>query len=63
MRIRSVALIGVMSLAGLGLVGAGAHAIYTANTTSTETVTATPIDYRLDSECQRNYVSVSRRLG
>jgi predicted ribosomally synthesized peptide with SipW-like signal peptide len=40
MKLRTVALTGVMSLAGLGLVGAGAHAVFTATTTSAQTITA-----------------------
>jgi predicted ribosomally synthesized peptide with SipW-like signal peptide len=40
MKLRTVAMTGVMSLAGLGLVGAGAHAVFTAATTSAQTITA-----------------------
>jgi predicted ribosomally synthesized peptide with SipW-like signal peptide len=40
MKLKAVALTGVMSLAGLGLVGAGAHAVFTATTTSAQTITA-----------------------
>jgi predicted ribosomally synthesized peptide with SipW-like signal peptide len=40
MKLRTVAMTGVMSLAGLGLVGAGAHAVFTATTTSAQTITA-----------------------
>jgi predicted ribosomally synthesized peptide with SipW-like signal peptide len=40
MKLRSVAMTGVLSLAGLGLVGAGAHAVFTATTTSAQTITA-----------------------
>ena len=40
MKIKSVAMIGVMSLAGLGLIGAGAHAAWTTNTSSAQQVTA-----------------------
>jgi predicted ribosomally synthesized peptide with SipW-like signal peptide len=39
MKLKAVALTGVMSLAGLGLVGAGAHAVFTATTTSAQTIT------------------------
>jgi predicted ribosomally synthesized peptide with SipW-like signal peptide len=40
MKLKTIALTGVMSLAGLGLVGAGAHAVFTATTTSAQTITA-----------------------
>jgi hypothetical protein len=40
MKLKSVALTGVMSLAGLGLVGAGAHAVFTATTLSAQTISA-----------------------
>jgi predicted ribosomally synthesized peptide with SipW-like signal peptide len=40
MKLRTVALTGVMSLAGLGLIGAGAHAQFTATTTSSQQITA-----------------------
>ena len=40
MKLRSVAMTGVLSLAGLGLVGAGAHAVFTTSTASNQTVTA-----------------------
>ena len=40
MKLRTVAMTGVMSLAGLGLVGAGAHAAFTTTTTSNQTVSA-----------------------
>ncbi len=39
MRLRTVALVGVMSIAALGLIGSGAHAAYTAQTTSQQTIT------------------------
>ena len=40
MKFRTVAMTGVMSLAGLGLVGAGAHAGFTQTTTSQQTITS-----------------------
>ena len=40
MKLKTMAMTGVMSLAGLGLVGAGAHAVFTATTASSQTVTA-----------------------
>ena len=40
MKLRSVALVGVSSLAALGLIGVGAHAVFTTSTTSGQTITA-----------------------
>jgi hypothetical protein len=40
MKLRSVALVGIASLAALGLIGVGAHAVFTASTTSSQTITA-----------------------
>jgi predicted ribosomally synthesized peptide with SipW-like signal peptide len=40
MKLRTVALSGVMSLASLGLIGAGAHAVFTTSTTSSQQITA-----------------------
>jgi hypothetical protein len=40
MKLRTVAMTGVMSLAGLGLIGAGAHAAFNTTTTSNQTVSA-----------------------
>ena len=40
MKLKAVALTGVLSLAGLGLVGAGAHAVFTTSTSSAQTITA-----------------------
>ncbi len=40
MKLRSVALVGVVSLAALGMIGAGAHAVFTTSTTSSQTITA-----------------------
>ena len=40
MKLRQVALIGVVSLAVLGLIGAGAHAVFTTSTTSGQSITA-----------------------
>jgi len=39
-KLRSVALVSVMSVAALGLIGAGAHAVFTTSTTSGQTITA-----------------------
>ena len=43
MKLRFVAMIGVLSLAGLGLIGAGAHAVFTAAPTSAQSLTASSI--------------------
>jgi|GEM_PF-1124110 hypothetical protein len=40
MKLNKIAMTGVLSLAGLGLVGAGAHAVFTSSTTSIQTVSA-----------------------
>jgi len=39
MRLRTVALVGVMSIAALGLISSGAHAAFTVQTTSHQTIT------------------------
>jgi len=39
-RFRTIAMVGAMSVAGLGLIGAGAHAVFTTSTTSSQQVTA-----------------------
>jgi predicted ribosomally synthesized peptide with SipW-like signal peptide len=48
---------GVMSLAGLGLVGAGAHAVFTQNTTSQQTITAGTMHVTLHSDSTNTVVS------
>ena len=40
MKLRTIALAGVLGVAGLGLVGTGAHAVFTQNTVSAQTITA-----------------------
>ena len=40
MKFKTIAMTGVMSLAGLGLIGAGAHAAFTSNVSSQQTITA-----------------------
>jgi predicted ribosomally synthesized peptide with SipW-like signal peptide len=40
MKFKTIAMTGVMSLAGLGLIGAGAHAVFSQNTSSAQTITA-----------------------
>ena len=49
MKLKSIAMTGVMSLAGLGLVGAGAHAVFTQNTVSAQTITAGTMNVTLYS--------------
>ena len=39
-KFKNLAMMGAMSVAGLGLVGAGAHAVFTSSTASTQTITA-----------------------
>ncbi len=40
MKLRNVAVAGALSLSGLGLIGLGAHATFSANTASSQTITA-----------------------
>lgn len=40
MKLRTIAFAGVASLAGLGLIGVGAHAVFTTTTASSQTITA-----------------------
>lgn len=40
MKLKTVAMTGVLALAGLGLIGVGAHAAFTQNTTSSQTISA-----------------------
>jgi predicted ribosomally synthesized peptide with SipW-like signal peptide len=40
MKLKTVAMTGVLSLAGLGLIGVGAHAAFTTTTTSSQTISA-----------------------
>jgi hypothetical protein len=40
MKLRSVALVGIVCVAALGLIGVGAHAVFTTSTTSGQTITA-----------------------
>ena len=49
MKFKTIAMTGVMSLAGLGLVGAGAHAAFTTSTTSSQQVTAGTLSVILNS--------------
>ena len=39
-KLRNMAMTGAMGIAGLGLVGVGAHAVFTTSTTSSQTITA-----------------------
>jgi len=43
MKLKTVAMTGVLSLAGLGLIGAGAHAAFTTSPTASQTITASSI--------------------
>lgn len=47
MKLRTIGMTGVLSLAGLGLVGAGAHAVFTQNTTSAQTINAGAMNVQL----------------
>jgi predicted ribosomally synthesized peptide with SipW-like signal peptide len=49
MKLNKIAMTGVMSLAGLGLVGAGAHAVFTQNTQSTQQITAGTMNVQLST--------------
>jgi hypothetical protein len=49
MKLKTVAMTGVMSLAGLGLVGAGAHAVFTTSTTSSQNITSGNLSVVLSS--------------
>ena len=42
MKFKTIAMTGVMSLAGLGLIGAGAHAVFTTTTASSQTINVGP---------------------
>jgi predicted ribosomally synthesized peptide with SipW-like signal peptide len=49
MKFKTIAMTGMMSLAGLGLVGAGAHAVFTATTTSSQNITSGNLSVVLSS--------------
>ncbi len=49
MKLKTIAMTGVLSLAGLGLIGAGAHAQFTQTTTSAQTITAGTMNVQLYS--------------
>ena len=51
MRLRTVPLVGVMSIVGLGLIGVGAHATFTQNTTSVQMITAGTWGATLTGSC------------
>ena len=48
-KFKNLAMMGAMSVAGLGLVGAGAHAVFTSSTASTQTITAGTPDVVMSS--------------
>ncbi len=49
MKLRTIASVGVMSIAGLGLIGTGAHAVFTQNTTSSQSIQAGTMNVVLSS--------------
>jgi predicted ribosomally synthesized peptide with SipW-like signal peptide len=49
MKLKTMAMTGMMSLAGLGLVGAGAHAVFTQNTVSSQQITAGTMNVQLST--------------
>jgi predicted ribosomally synthesized peptide with SipW-like signal peptide len=49
MKLKTVAMTGMMSLAGLGLVGAGAHAAFTSTTSSVQPITAGSLNVTLST--------------
>jgi len=51
MKLKTVALTGVLSLAGLGLVGVGAHAAFTTNSYSNQTINAGQTGLTLTGDC------------
>jgi predicted ribosomally synthesized peptide with SipW-like signal peptide len=62
MKFKTIAMTGMMSLAGLGLVGAGAHAVFTATTTSSQQVTAGNLSLTLSSPLATGDGSVGNPL-
>lgn len=49
MKIRNIALAGVMGVAGMGLIGVGAHAVFTQNTVSAQQINAGTMNVTLSS--------------
>jgi predicted ribosomally synthesized peptide with SipW-like signal peptide len=49
-KFKNLAMMGAMSVGGLGLVGMGAHAVFTQNTTSQQTITAGTMGVTLHSD-------------
>jgi hypothetical protein len=49
LKVRNIALTGVVSVAGLGLIGAGAHAVFTTSTSSAQTITAGTLSVAVSS--------------
>ncbi len=47
MKLKTIAMTGVLSLAGLGLIGAGAHAAWTTNTTTRQQITSSALSIGL----------------
>jgi predicted ribosomally synthesized peptide with SipW-like signal peptide len=50
-KLRTIALTGVLGVAGLGLIGAGGHAVFSASTTSNQTITAGTPGVTLSGSC------------
>jgi predicted ribosomally synthesized peptide with SipW-like signal peptide len=55
--IKNLAMTGALSVAGLGLIGVGAHAVFTQNTTSQEQVTAGTMNVTVHSDSGNTVVS------
>jgi predicted ribosomally synthesized peptide with SipW-like signal peptide len=51
MKIRTIPMVGVMSIVGLSLIGVGAHATFTQNSTSAEAITAGTWGITLSGSC------------
>ncbi len=51
LKVRNIALAGVVSVAGLGLIGVGAHAVFTTSTVSAQTITAGTPSVTLSGSC------------
>src|ERR1035438_5379345 len=55
--IKNLAMTGALSVAGLGLIGVGAHAVFTQNTTSQQTITAGTMNVTVHSDGANSVVS------
>lgn len=54
LKLRNIAMMGAMGTAGLGLIGAGAHAVFTQNTASSQTITAGTMSVNLSGGATGN---------